>query len=143
MGTKQLVVQEALDTTTSVAGSKSPSFTPITKVRSAPEHGADTSTRGAPPSRWRAAASRLVKMPVDSTTTSAPRSPQGRSSGLRTDSTRSVSPPTEMASPSTLTSAPRGPWTESQASRWAMVSMEPRSLTATISASRPRRRAAL
>ena len=87
MGTKQLVVHEAFDTTVWAAGSNSSSLTPTTKVASAPEHGAETSTRGAPPSRWRAAAPRLVKMPVDSTTTSTPRSPHGRSSGLRTDRT--------------------------------------------------------
>ena len=113
IGTKQLVVQEALDTTVCTAGSKSESLTPTTNVASAPEQGAETSTRGAPPSRWRAAASRLVKMPVDSTTTSTPRSPHGSSSGLRTDRTRSESSPTLSTSPSTETSSPRRPWTES------------------------------
>ena len=137
MGTKQLVVHEAFDTTVWAAGSNSSSLTPTTNVASAPEHGAETSTRGAPPSRWRAAASRLVKMPVDSTTTSTPRSPQGRSSGLRTDRTLMASSPTRSTSPSTVTSAPRRPWTESQLSRWAMVSTDPRSLTATTSRPAP------
>ena len=135
MGTKQFVVQDAFDTTVWTVGSKSESLTPTTKVASAPEHGAETSTRGAPPSRWRAAASRLVKIPVDSTTTSTPRSPHGRSSGLRTDRTRSESSPTLSTSPPTDTSTPRRPWTESWLSRWAMVSMDPRSLTATTSRS--------
>ena len=35
-------------------------------------------TRGAPASRWAAALSRSVKKPVDSTTTSTPRSPHGQ-----------------------------------------------------------------
>ena len=35
MGTKQLVVHEALETTSGLAGSKVSSFTPITKVASA------------------------------------------------------------------------------------------------------------
>ena len=49
----------------------------MTKVASAPVAGAEMITRGAPASRWAAALSRSVKKPVDSTTTSTPRSPQG------------------------------------------------------------------
>ena len=82
-GTKQLVVHEALETTMWFSGSKVSSLTPTTKVASAPVAGAETITRGAPPSRWAAALSRSVKMPVDSMTTSTPRSPQGMSAGLR------------------------------------------------------------
>jgi hypothetical protein len=44
MGTKQLVVQEALDTTLCLAGSNVSSLTPITNVASAPLEGADTMT---------------------------------------------------------------------------------------------------
>lgn len=51
MGTKQLVVQLALDTTVCLAGSKVSSLTPTTKVASAPFAGAETITRGAPPSK--------------------------------------------------------------------------------------------
>ena len=98
IGTKQLVVHEAFDTTFWVAGSNVSSLTPTTKVPSAPDDGADTTTNGAPPSRWNAALSRLVKMPVDSTTTSTPRSPHGSSLGSRTASTLSVSPSTLMPS---------------------------------------------
>jgi hypothetical protein len=98
MGTKQLVVHEAFDTTLWEAPSNVSSLTPTTKVASAPEDGADTTTNGAPPSRWRAALSRLVKIPVDSTTTSTPRSPHGSSLGSRTASTLSVSPSTLMPS---------------------------------------------
>ena len=59
-------------------------------------HGADTITSGAPASRWAAAVSRLVKKPVDSITTSTPRSPHGRSAGSRSLSMRIESSPTRM-----------------------------------------------
>ena len=52
MGTKQLVVHEALDTTKSLAGSNSESLTPMTKVASTSVAGAETITRVAPASRW-------------------------------------------------------------------------------------------
>ncbi len=55
MGTKQLVVHDALDTTTWRAGSNSSSLTPMTKVASASFEGAEMTTRWAPPSRWVAA----------------------------------------------------------------------------------------
>ena len=45
MGTKQLVVHEALETTTSRAGSNSSSLTPMTKVASASADGAEMMTR--------------------------------------------------------------------------------------------------
>ena len=48
MGTKQLVVHEALETTTSWAGSNSSSLTPITKVASTSVAGAEMMTRLAP-----------------------------------------------------------------------------------------------
>src|SRR6187402_3040764 len=83
IGTKQLVVQEALDTTLWVAGSKVSSLTPTTKVASALVAGADTMTKGAPASRCADAFSLDVKKPVDSTTTSTPSSPQGSSFGSR------------------------------------------------------------
>src|SRR6478736_5514176 len=86
-GTKQFVVHDAFDTTLWVAASNVSSLTPITKVASAPADGADTTTKGAPASRWAAALARSVKKPVDSTTTSTPRSPQGNSFGSRTWST--------------------------------------------------------
>src|SRR5262249_53706317 len=98
IGTKQLVVQEAFDTTLWAAASKVSSLTPITNVASAPELGADTITNGAPASRWAAAASRLVKKPVDSMTTSTPRSAQGSALGSRSASTWMTSPSTLMPS---------------------------------------------
>ena len=63
MGTKQFVVQEALDTTTWMAGSNSWSFTPMTKVASASFEGAEMMTRRAPPSRWPAASLRDRETP--------------------------------------------------------------------------------
>ena len=48
IGTKQLVVHEALDTTLWASGSKVSSLTPTTKVASAPDDGAETMTNGAP-----------------------------------------------------------------------------------------------
>ena len=88
MGTKQLVVHEAFDTTTCRSGSKMSSLTPMTKVASAPSAGAETMTRCAPPSRWPAAASRDVNRPVDSMTTSTPSSSHGSALGSRSASTR-------------------------------------------------------
>ena len=96
----------------------------------------------APPARWRAALSRSVKKPVDSTTTSTPRSPQDRFPGSRSDRTKIFWPSTTMPSRVARTFASRRPWTESLPSRKAMVSMEPRSLTATNSKSAPRALAA-
>ncbi len=51
MGTKQLVVQDAFETTKCFEGSNVSSLTPTTNVASAPLLGAETMTRGAPPSR--------------------------------------------------------------------------------------------
>ncbi len=51
-GTKQLVVQLALEMTFWVLKSKSLWLTPYTNVASAPSHGAETMTNGAPASRW-------------------------------------------------------------------------------------------
>src|SRR5579859_3360982 len=79
IGTRQLVVQEALDTTQCFAGSNVSSFTPMTKVASAPLHGADTTTRNAPSARWAAALSQMVNLPDDSMTTSTPSEAHGSS----------------------------------------------------------------
>ena len=51
IGTRQLVVHEALDTMRWRSGSKRWSLTPITKVASAPLLGAETTTRSAPASK--------------------------------------------------------------------------------------------
>ena len=55
-------------------------------------------TRGAPASMWAAAAGPSVKMPVDSITTSTPRSPHGRALGSRSAKTVKVWSPTVMES---------------------------------------------
>jgi hypothetical protein len=137
MGTKQLVVHEALETTLCTAGSNVSALTPTTKVASAPDDGADTITHGAPASRCMAALSREVKMPVDSTTTSTPRSPQGRALGSRSARILMVSPFTRTPPSTASTSASHTPATESYFSRWAISSSEPRSLAATKSMSAP------
>ncbi len=113
MGTKQLVVQEAFDTTLWASGSKVSSLTPTTKVASAPVAGAEMMTRGAPASRWAAALSRSVKNPVDSTTTSTPKSPHGSSLGSRSAVIFSSLPSTSMPASVATTSASRRPITES------------------------------
>ena len=110
MGTKQLVVHEAFDTTTWMAGSNSWSFTPMTKVASASLEGAEMMTRRAPPSRWPAASAREVKRPVDSMTTSTPISSQGSAFGSRSARTRIRAPSTTMMSPSVVISPSKRPW---------------------------------
>ena len=74
-----------------------------------------------------------AKIPVDSITTSTPRSPHGRSPGLRSESTASFCPSTLIPPRTALTDPPNLPWTESFFRRCASVSKEPRSFTATNS----------
>src|SRR3970282_2110261 len=80
-GARQLVVQEALLTTKWLSGSYVSSLTPKTKVASASSEGAEMTTREAPASRWPAESERERMAPVDSTTTSTPRSPAGSFGG--------------------------------------------------------------
>src|SRR5215467_9355832 len=72
-------------------------------------------------------------MPVDSTTTSTPSSPQGSAAGSRSASHLILEPPATMLSPVTATSTSSVPRTVSYLSRCANVLMSPRSLAATIS----------
>ncbi len=137
IGTKQLVVHEALEMMTWRAGSNSSSLTPTTNVPSTPLAGAVMITRDAPPSRWLAAASRVVNRPVDSTTTDTPSSAHGSRAGSRSAKTRIEREPTTNWSPSTLTGSLRRPWVESYRKRWALVSTEVMSLIATTSTSAP------
>ena len=113
MGTKQLVVHEALETTKSLPGSNSESLTPTTKVASTSVAGADTMTRVAPASRWEAADSRVVNSPVDSMTTSTPRSSHGSALGSRSARTAIGPVSTTMDESTTSTSLPNRPWVES------------------------------
>merc|ERR1719318_2051815 len=69
-GARQLVVQEALDTTC-MLGSYLSLFTPMTNMGASAD-GAEITTFLAPPERWADAAATVVKTPVDSTTYSAP-----------------------------------------------------------------------
>ena len=103
IGTKQFVVHEAFEMTTCFSGSKSPSFTPMTKVASASPEGAEMTTRFAPPARWAAAASRFVNRPVDSTTTSTPSSPQRSAAGSRSAKTLITWESTTRSEPFTST----------------------------------------
>src|SRR3712207_1453380 len=99
-GASQLVVQDAL-----LMIVFEPSYfswlTPMTMVRSSPVAGAEITDFLAPPaSTCLRASSALVKKPVDSTTTSTPRSPQGRLAGSRSERTFMVFPAILMPSPS-------------------------------------------
>ena len=132
-GARQLVVQEALDTMLSTAGSYWSSFTPITMVLSTFLPGAEMSTFLAPASRCARALVPSVKKPVDSTTTSTPSSPQGSRAGSRSDRTTSSLPSTMMDLSVATTSSKARPWMDSYFSRWAMTGTSPRSLMATTS----------
>ena len=79
-GPRQLVVHEALEMTFWLPSYLS-SLTPMTMVMSSSVAGAEMMTFFAPASRCARALAASVKMPVDSTTTSTPRSPHGRSAG--------------------------------------------------------------
>src|SRR4051812_8602741 len=135
-GARQFVVHDALEMTwwlsLSYAESK---LTPRTTVTSGSVAGAEMTTFLAPASRCFAASSRFVKKPVDSSTTSAPRSPHGRAAGSRSASTWRRSPSTTIVSPSSSTVPGYGPRIESYLSRWASVFASVRSLTATKSMS--------
>src|SRR5918997_1820477 len=136
-GARQFVVQDAL-----LMIVCEPSYfswlTPMTMVRSSPVAGAEMTTFLAPPaSTCLRASSALVKKPVDSTTTSTPRSPHGRLAGSRSERTFMVFPAILMPSPSAATSSDSTPRMLSYLSRCARTSGLVRSLTATISMSLP------
>src|SRR5580765_5464642 len=116
-----------------LAGSYFSSLTPSTTLKSWPFAGAVMITFFAPAAMCLAAPSRFVKRPVDSNTTSTPRSFQGSCAGSRNDRTLNESPSTEMVSALASTFACRLPRTESYFSRCASVFALVRSLTATKS----------
>src|SRR5262245_37000170 len=99
--------------------------------------GAEMITFLAPASRCFCASSRLVNRPVDSITTSTPRSLHGSAAGSFSYRTLSSVPSTLMPSPMTSISPGKRPRTESYLSRWAIISASIRSLTATNSRSAP------
>ena len=104
-------------------------------VMSSPLAGQVMTTFLAPASMCFWASSPVLKMPVDSTTTSTPRSPQGRLDGSRSESTLNAWPSATMPSSVASTDENARPWTESYFSRCAIVGMSPKSLTATTSRS--------
>src|SRR5215831_18329190 len=133
-GARQFVVHDAFEMIWCLAGSYLSSLTPRTTLKSWPLAGAVMMTFLAPAAMCLAAPSRFVNRPVDSNTTSTPRSFHGSCEGSRNDRTLNSSPSTEMISPlfdSTL--ALRFPSTESYFSRCASVAALVRSLTATKS----------
>src|SRR5689334_3550801 len=134
-GARQLVVHDALEMIWCVAGSYFSSLTPRTTVMSGPLAGAVITTFLAPASRCLAAASRLVNSPVDSTTTSTPRSFHGSSAGSRTARPLKPLPSTTISSSVEDTENGRRPRIESYLSRCASVALSVMSLTATISIS--------
>ena len=98
MGTTQLVVQDAAETTSCRPASYSASLTPKTTVRSAPLPGAEMSTLRAPPLRCAAASSRARNFPVDSMTRLTPSAAQSMVAGSRAASTSMSRPPTVIES---------------------------------------------
>src|ERR1041385_4350838 len=80
-GARQLVVQEAFDTTLCLAGSYMPLLTPSTMVTSSFEAGAEMITFFTDPCRCLAASLASVKWPVDSTTICAPTEVQSNCAG--------------------------------------------------------------
>ena len=96
----------------------------------------------APASTWAWALVASVKKPVDSTTTSTPRSPHLRLAGSRSAKAVMVWSPTLIEVSSLDTSASRRPRIVSYLSRWASEALSVRSLTPTISMSAPDARTA-
>src|SRR4051794_13349890 len=135
-GARQLVVHDALEMTWWLSGSYASSkLTPRATVTSGSVAGAEMMTFLAPASRCLAASSRLVNRPVDSITTSTPRSSHGSAAGSRSASTLTSRPSTVIDPPDSATSPGNGPYTESYLSRCASVFESVMSLTATISMS--------
>ena len=105
-GPRQFVVHDALEMMFWLPSYLS-SLTPSTMVMSSSVAGAEMMTFLAPASRWPLALAALVKMPVDSTTTSTPRSPHGSAAGpsLTSRALILVLPMTMVSSPSRLMSS--------------------------------------
>src|SRR3954447_9159558 len=97
--------------------------------------GAEMMTFWAPASRCLAASARLVKKPVDSMTTSTPRSLHGKLAGSRSARTFSGLPSTMIASSATSMVPGYGPRIEANFRSWPRVLGSVRSLTATHSMS--------
>ena len=92
-------------------------------------------TLSAPALRCFEASSLVRKMPVHSSTMSAPRSFQGSLAGSLSALTGITSSPTTRAPSLVDTARSNLPWTESHSSKWASMSASVRSLIPTISIS--------
>ena len=137
IGAKQLVVHEALEIILSVAGSYLSSFTPMTIVMSSPLAGAEMITFLAPAVMCFPADCASVKIPVDSTTISAPIFPHGRSAGSRSAKIGIRTPLTTIA-PSSATTVPLNrPKLLSYFNKCARVLVSVRSLIPTTCTSAP------
>ena len=123
IGATQFVVQEALEMMWCGSGSYASSLTPITIVMSSSLAGAEMMTFFAPASRCARPRDLVVNRPVDSITTSTPRSRHGSWAGSRSARNLIDLSPTRMASPDTDTSSARVPSTVSYLSRCAIVAM--------------------
>ena len=125
-------MQDALEMMLCEAGSYFSWLTPITMVMSSSVAGAEMITFFAPAVMCFCASAALVKIPVDSITTSAPTAFQGRFAGSRSAKTLIVFPPTVSVSAVCETSKPRRPKIESYFKRWASVALSVRSLIPTM-----------
>src|SRR5215472_1886836 len=132
-GARQLVVQEALETTWCLPESYLSSLTPRTMVMSSFLAGAEMMTFFTGPRRCFLASVASVNLPVDSTTTCAPTDSHLMTAGSFSENTRSSFPSTLMHSPVARISCLRLPRMESYFSRCARVAGLVRSLTATNS----------
>src|SRR4051794_31070455 len=137
IGPRQLVVHDALEMMWCAFGSYDVWLTPITIVTSSFFAGAEMITFLAPPSMCALALVASVKKPVDSTTTSTPRSFHGSWAGSRSARIFRVLLPNRMPSSTTEMSSGNRPRIESYFSRCAIVARSPRSLAATTSMSAP------
>src|SRR4051812_3949605 len=134
-GARQLVVHDALEMTWWLSLSYLSKLTPSTTVTSGSVAGAEMMTFLAPASRCLAASARLVKEPVDSMTTSTPRSAHGSAAGSRSARILMVLPSTTMPSSVVSTVPGYGPRIESYFNRWASVGTSVMSFAATHSMS--------
>src|SRR6266571_4388388 len=142
IGARQLVVQDAFEIIVCAVGSYLSSLTPMTIVMSSFLAGAEMITFFAPPAMCALAFSASVNSPVDSSTTSAPRSRHGSLLGSRSTSTLNVWPPTLISSALAFTSCGSRPRMLSYLSRCASTALSVRSLTPTSWMSAPRASAA-
>ena len=107
IGATQFVVHDALETMSCAAGSYASSLTPRTTVMSGSVAGAEMTTFFAPASRCFCAPWRSVKKPVDSRTTSTPRSGATGARPGRAPTAFRISSPAARRTPSARLDLPR------------------------------------